>query len=148
MHDKKAFLLSLMNPRPDSMELVQIDLDIDDITICDILRNFNKLFPENCRDRFEIRDGKKVYAIVCKSDYLHPFNGIVILIGHDLILNAQCSRYLILSLDESDITTEDRINRINDGITKYLISDAANGIPEFEKFYCRYMYNDYEMLGE
>ena len=62
MHDKKAFIKSLMNPEPESIEIVQINLDISDITICDILRNFNTVFPENCRDRFEMRDGKKVYT--------------------------------------------------------------------------------------
>lgn len=148
MHDKKAFLLSLMNPRPEAIELVQIDLDIADITLCDVLRNFNNLFPENCRARYEIRDGHKVYAIICKSDMLQPLNGIVILIGHDPTLNAECRNYLILSIDEMDITSEDKINRLNEGITKYMISTVAEHIPEFEKFYCRYMYNDYEETQE
>ena len=96
MHDKKAFLLSLMDPKPEEIELVQLDLDIGDITLCDVLRNFNTLFPENCRARYEIRDGHKVYAIICKSDYLQPLHAIVRLIGHDPTINCESKNYLIL----------------------------------------------------
>lgn len=145
MHDKKAFIKSLMNPEPESIEIVQINLDISDITICDILRNFNTVFPENCRDRFEMRDGKKVYTIICKSDYLQPLTGIIILIGKDPDINVECRNYLVLSIDESDIVSEKRINELNDGITRYMLESVAKIMPNFEKFYCRYMYNDYEL---
>ena len=147
MHDKKAFLLSLMDPKPEEIELVQLDLDIGDITLCDVLRNFNTLFPENCRARYEIRDGHKVYAIICKSDYLQPLHAIVLLIGHDPTINCESKNYLVLSIDEMDIIDEAKINKLNNDITRYLVDTIMPYVPEFEKFYCKYIYNDYEDLN-
>ena len=36
------------------------------------------------------------------------------------------------------------MNKVNDMITEYMIASVSKHIPEFEKFYCRYVYNDYE----
>lgn len=144
MYDKRNFIKSLMDPEPEDLELVQIDLDIADLTICDILRNLNSVYPENCRDRFAMKDGRKMVAIICKSDLLDPLSGIVLIVGKDPTINTTTKNYLVLSIDESDITTEETLNVLNDEITKYMIESVSKGIPLFEKFYCRYMYNDYE----
>lgn len=144
MYDKKNFIKSLLDPEPEDLELVQIDLDIADITICDILRNLNKIYPNNCRDRFAMKDGKKVVAVICKSDLLEPISGIVLVIGKDPTINTKTRNYLILSIDESFISNEDSINALNDDMTKYMIETISQGIPLFNKFYCRYVYNDYE----
>ena len=144
MYDKKGFILGLLNPQPKDIDLIQIDLDTDDITISDVFRNFNKLFPTNCRERYEIRNGYKVYAIICKSELLSPLTGIVFIIGHNCEANVTSRNYLVMSIDESAIETEDRINKLNDAITDYMLSTVVECIPDFEKFYCRYVYNDYE----
>jgi hypothetical protein len=144
MFDKKAFILSLINPQPKDVDLIQLDMETADITICDIFRNFNKLFPMNCRERYEIRNGEKVYAILCKSKLLSPISGIIFIISHDCEINLSSKNYLIMSINEADIDTEDKIDRVNDAITDYMVSTIAKNIPEFEKFYCRYVYNDYE----
>ena len=144
MYDYINFILSLLDPEPEDLELVQIDLDIADITICDILRNLNKIYPNNCRDRFAMKDGKKVVAVICKSDLLEPISGIVLVIGKDPTINTKTRNYLILSIDESFISNEDSINALNDDMTKYMIETISQGIPLFNKFYCRYVYNDYE----
>ena len=136
MYDKKNFIKSLLDPEPEDLELVQIDLDIADITICDILRNLNKIYPNNCRDRFAMKDGKK--------DLLEPISGMVLVIGKDPTINTKTRNYLILSIDESFISNEDSINALNDDMTKYMIETISQGIPLFNKFYCRYVYNDYE----
>ena len=144
MYDKKGFILGLLNPQPKDIDLIQIDLDTDDITISDVFRNFNKLFPTNCRERYEIRNGYKVYAIICKSQLLSPLTGIVFIIGHNCEANVTSRNYLVMSIDESAIETEDKINKLNDAITDYMLSTVVECIPDFEKFYCRYEYNDYE----
>ena len=139
MYDKKNFIKSLLDPEPEDLELVQIDLDIADITICDILRNLNKIYPNNCRDRFAMKDGKKVVAVICKSDLLEPISGIVLVIGKDPTINTKTRNYLILSIDESFISNEDSINALNDDMTKYMIETISQGIPLLKKFYCRYV---------
>jgi hypothetical protein len=144
MYDKKGFILSLLKPQPKDIDLIQIDLDTDDVTISDIFRNFNKLFPANCRERYEIKNGYKVYAIICKSVLLSPLTGIVFIIGHNCEANVTSRNYLVMSIDESAIETEDKINKLNDAITDYMVSTIVDSLPDFEKFYCRYVYNDYE----
>lgn len=148
MYDKKGFILGLLNPQPKDIDLIQIDLDTDDITISDVFRNFNKLFPTNCRERYEIRNGYKVYAIICKSELLSPLTGIVFIIGHNCEANVTSRNYLVMSIDESAIETEDKINKLNDAITDYMLSTVVECIPDFEKFYCRYVYNDYEQIQD
>lgn len=148
MYDKKGFIIGLLSPPPKDIDLIQIDFETADITICDIFRNFNKLFPTNCRERYEIRNGNKVYAIICKSELINPLSGIIFIIGHDCELNTSSRNYLIMSINEADIDTEDKINRVNDAITDYMVSTIAEHIPEFEKFYCRYVYNDYEQIQD
>lgn len=144
MYDKKAFILSLLTPQPKDIEIVQIDMETADITICDIFRNFNKLFPINCRERYDIKTGDKVYAIICKSELIAPLSGIIFIIGHGCEVNMSSKNYLIMSIDEANIDTEDKMNKVNDVITEYMISSISKYVPEFEKFYCRYVYNDYE----
>lgn len=148
MYDKKGFIMSLLDPSPDDIDLIQIDMETADITISDIFRNFNKLFPLNCRERYEIKNGKKAYAIICKSKLLNPLSGIIFIIGHKCQVNTESKNYLVMSINEGDIDTEDRINRVNDAITDYMIETVAKYIPNFEKFYCRYVYNDYELENE
>ena len=146
MYDKKGFILSLLDPQPKDVDIIQIDLETADITICDIFRNFNKIFPDNCMERYEIRNGEKVYAILCKSQLLNPLSGIIFIIGHKCNVNTSSRNYLIMSINENDIDTEDKINRVNDAITDYMIMTISKYLPEFDKFYCRYVYNDYEQV--
>ena len=146
MYDKKGFIKGLLSPPPDEIELIQLDLETADITICDIFRNFNKLLPANCRERYEIKNGKKVYAFICKSELLNPLSGIIFIIGHNCQVNTSSRNYVIMSINESDISDESRINKVNDAITEYMLATVATYIPEFEKFYCRYVYNDYEQV--
>lgn len=144
MYDKRNFIKSLFDPEPEDLELVQIDLDLTDLTICDVLRNLNSVYPANCRDRFAMKDGRKMIAIICKSDLIEPLSGIVLIVGKDPTINTTTKNYLVLSIDEADITTEESLNVLNDEITKYMIEKVAKYVPMFEKFYCRYMYNDFE----
>ena len=140
--------MSLLNPRPNDIDLIQLDMETADVTISDIFRNFNKLFPLNCRERYEIKNGKKAYVIICKSKLINPLSGIIFIIGHDCQVNTESRNYLVMSINESDIDTEAKINRVNNAITDYMIETVAKFIPEFEKFYCRYIYNDYEYIEE
>ena len=56
MYDKKAFIKGLLSPPPKDVEIIQIDLDTANITICDIFRNFNTLLTANSRERYEIKN--------------------------------------------------------------------------------------------
>lgn len=140
----KDKIKELIIPEPEDLEIVQINLDIKDITICDIFRNFNTLFPYNSQDRFEMRDGKKVYAIILRSVYLDPLTGIVLLLGNNTDINAECRNYVILSINERELKDEISIHNINEIITKYLIDRIEKVCPNFPKFFVKYVYNDYE----
>lgn len=146
MYDKKAFIKGLLSPPPKDVEIIQIDLDTANITICDIFRNFNTLLPANCRERYEIKNSYKVYAIICRSELLSPLSGLIFMIGNNLEVDASSRNYIIMAINESDIETEDKLNKVNDAITDFMAATIVDYIPDeqFKLFYCRYMYNAYE----
>ena len=94
MYDKKKFLMNFLPDSVEDLQLVMIDLEMTGLTICDILRNINRVYPQNSNDRFKMIDGKKVIAVVCKSELLDPISGIVLLIGGDLDIQIKSKLYL------------------------------------------------------
>ena len=76
MYDKKKFLMSFLPESVEDLKVIHIDLELTGLTLCDILRNINKSFPKNSKDRYDMMDGKKLIAVICKSDLLYPISGI------------------------------------------------------------------------
>lgn len=148
MYDKKKFLMSFLPDSVEDLQLVMIDLEMTGLTICDILRNINRVYPQNSSDRYNMIDGKKVIAVICKSELLDPVAGIVLLVGGDLDIQISSKNYMLISIDERDIRTEESLNRINTEIMVYLAKQLTGIVPDFIKFSNRSLYNDYEDLEE
>ena len=148
MYDKKKFLMSFLPDSVEDLQLVMIDLEMTGLTICDILRNINRVYPQNASDRYNMIDGKKVIAVICKSELLDPVAGIVLLVGGDLDIQISSKNYMLISIDERDIRTEESLNRINTEIMVYLAKQLTGIVPDFIKFSNRSLYNDYEDLEE
>lgn len=146
MNDKKAFIKTFFPDTVEDIQLVYMNLDQNKLTFCDILRNINRYFPSNSKDRNDMRDGKKVVAVICRSDLIEPLNGIVLLISHDVQIRAESKSYVLISIDEEDIATEDSLNDVNEEITVYLAKLIREAVVNFDEFYLRHIYNDYELL--
>ena len=137
---------------PESVESfihAQIDLDITNLTISDVLRNFNKAYPRNTIEREQISAGRTVYGVLCKSEYLFPLKGVLLFItGGNVDLNITSRKFAVVSIDESDILTETRIMDVNDNLSVYLAKNYKEYIADFDMFYNRFMYNAYEAERE
>lgn len=144
MNDKKNFIKTFFPESVTDIQLVYMNLDQNGLTLCDILRNINRFFPLNSRDRFEMVDGKKVVAVICRSDLIEPINGIILLISHEVEIQTQSKNYVLISVDEEDIRDEDSLNDVNDQITMYLAKLMRGRVLNFDEFYVRHIYNDYE----
>jgi hypothetical protein len=148
MYDKKKFLMNFLPDSIEDLQLIHIDLEMTGLTICDILRNINRTFPQNSKDRYAMIDGKKLIAVVCKSDLLYPISGIILLVGGDLDIRIQSRNYVLISVNEKDITSEDKLNKINNDMMVYLAKMLMPHVKAFKEFCNRSLYNDYETLGE
>lgn len=148
MYDKKKFLMEFLPESVEDLQLVMIDLEMTGLTICDILRNINRVYPQNTRDRYKIIDGRKVIAVICKSELLDPISGIVLLIGGGLDIQIKSKNYILISIDEKHIVDEESLNNINTEIMVYLAKLLSGVVPEFIKFSNRSLYNDYENFEE
>lgn len=148
MHDKKDFIRQFLPKTIEDIHIVQIDLDITGLTLCDILRNINTTFPLNGRNRAEIIQGTKAVMVVAKSALIEPFAGIILLVGHDIDIKVRSKNYLIIAVDEIEIREEQNLSDLNIDIMVY-IADAMKGIvPNFLEFSNRCLYYDYEDKGE
>ena len=148
MYDKKKFLMNFLPDSVEDLQLIHIDLEMTGLTLVDILRNINKAFPLNSKDRYAMIDCKKVIAVVCKSELLSPISGIVLLVGGDLNIKIQSKKYVLISVNEADISSEDKLNDINNDIMVYMAKMLMPNVKAFNEFSNRSLYNDYEELGE
>ena len=149
MQDKKGFIKSFFPESVEDLQLLSIDLEITGLTLCDILRNINKTFPANSKDRYDIKDGTKVVAVICKSELISPISGIILVIGNSSItINTESRNYILISIDEKDISDEDTLDDINTQIILYLAKLMRGKVSSFDEFLKKSLYNDYEDLGE
>lgn len=146
MNDKKSFLKAFFPESVEDIQLTTLDLDTTNLTIADIMRNINKTYPINSRDRFDIIDGRKIIAVICKSDLISPANGIILIFGHNVPVQTVSKNYVLITIDEADIRDESTINSINNDIIIYLAKLFRGGVRNFDEFFNRYLYNDYERL--
>lgn len=142
MLNKVEFIRTFFSDSVKEIHFVQIDLDITDLSIADILRNVNKTFPSNTRERNKIISGDKVVGILCKSKYLDPMTGLMLLIcGRDIEINAISKNYILIGVNEAKIINDDVIAEVLDNITKYMIKEFNNCIDSFNDFYVKYVYD-------
>ena len=148
MYDKKKFLMSFLPESVEDLKVIHIDLELTGLTLCDILRNINKSFPKNSKDRYDMMDGKKLIAVICKSDLLYPISGIILLVGGSLDIRIKSRNYVLISVNEADIVDEETLDHVNTDIMVYLAKTLMPYVKAFNEFSNRSLYNDYERLGE
>ncbi len=148
MYDKKGFIKEFLPDTVEDINLVQIDLDVTSLTLCDILRNINTTFPLNGKRRSDIINGKNVVMVIARSEMIEPFAGIILLVGHELDIRVRSRNYLIIAVDEEEIRDEDTLTELNSDIMVYLAEAMRGVVPNFLEFSNRCLYYDYEYKGE
>lgn len=149
--NKQEFMTSFLGKNVEDLVITQTNLDATDLSIADILRNINKIFPSNSRDRNKIASGEKVVSVICRSDYLEPLSGIILMITSDnmeLKKDLLSRNYIILLINEKDIKTSKGIKKITDILLSYLVSQYKNTLISLDKFYSRYVYNEDEIFDD
>ena len=138
-------LKEFLSPNVENLIHTQIDLDITNLTLSDVMRNIDHTYPKSTIERERISEGRTALAVLCKSEYLFPLKGILLLvIGDNVDANIISQKYAVVCVNERDITTETRIMNINDHICVYLAKNYKEIIEDFDMFYNRFLYNAYE----
>lgn len=149
IRNKQEFLQAFLPEEIEDIHYAQIDLDANDLSIADILRNVNTTFPKNSRNRNRIVNGTLAVAILCKSELLDPLSGLLLLIsGDDTEIELVSKNYIIVTVSESRIENDLDIKDAIDHITKYVISEFKNSLEDFNSFYAKYIYDEDEMYLE
>ena len=145
IYDKKDFIKTFLSDKIEDMSFAQINLDISDMSISDILRNINSTYPINSRCRNQITSGQFAVAILCRSEYLYPYKGLLIIIANaDKAIEIYSRDYIVMTVSDNDIKTDESIVNIINVLTSYLITNFKDDIDDFEKFYLKYVYDPEE----
>lgn len=145
MPNKMDIIRSFISDKVSDISAVQFDLDIRQMTIPDIFRDINDVYPVGSRERDNIRDGRFVIGILCVSEYLAPYKGIIFLLSNDKIEpKGESSKYILLAIDEEMIQSDEHVYVLSQRISEYLLKNFADDMPKFKDFYVRYLYDDYE----
>lgn len=130
----------------ESISFVKIDLDITDLSIADILRNIDKTFPKNSRDRNMIASSRMVVAVLCKSTLLRPLDGLILIISDNAAkIQIESKNYIVMSVSEDTISDKNKIMDMLDRFTTYLIHNYGEKVESFKDFYMKYIFDDYEL---
>ena len=144
--DKNTVLRSVLPPEVKEMDHTQINLDSTDLSLPDILRNLNKLYPVNTRNRNRIQDGEMVLSVLCKTETLYPYAGLLIIIGKkDLDIDITSKDYIVFTIAENRIVNDLKISSLIDDITQVLISKYQKNLKNLPDFYRKYVYDETEM---
>lgn len=145
MPNKMDIIRSFISDKVSDISAVQFDLDIRQMTIPDIFRDINDVYPVGSRERDNIRDGRFVIGILCVSEYLAPYKGIIFLLSNDKIEpKGESSKYILLAIDEEMIQSDEHVYVLSQRISEYLLKNFADDMPKLKDFYVRYLYDDYE----
>ncbi len=133
---------------PDSIENIihtEIDLDITNLTLADVMRHINHIYPKNTIAREKMANGSLAIAVLCKSEYLDPLKGVLLLfVGDDVEIDVSSKKYAVIIISEQNIINEHRIMDVNDNLAVYLAKNYKNAVDDFNMFYNRFLYNAYE----
>lgn len=146
---KKEFIRTFLPENIEDISFSQINLDITDLSIADILRNINSTFPIHSRNRSRIEGGSYAVAVLCKSETIDPISGILLIITNGTNeIEVYSKNYIVITIDEEKIKSEESIQKVTENITRFLISDFKNIFDDFNSFYVKYVYNEYEYEKE
>lgn len=148
-NSKESFVKTFLPDSIKDINFAQIDMDITDLALADILRNINKTFPKNSHIRNAIASGNHAVGILCKTELLYPLSGLLLIVtGDDTLIELISKNYLVISVQEDDITDDEKIKNVLDNITKYIIVEFKDTIEKFHEFYAKFVYDEYEMESE
>ena len=133
---------------PDTVREIKtasIDLDFTGLSVADIFRNLNTLYPQMSRERGMLKSGRMVICVITKSELLSPYKGIVFLVTNNALdIKAYSKKYMIFAIDESSISEEDDVLNMITNLTKYLIHNCKNDIDKLQDFFLKYVYDPEE----
>lgn len=147
--NKKEFIRTFLPSKVEDISFAQIDMDITDLSIADVLRNINTTYPKNSRVRNAIINGRVAVGVLCKTELLYPLSGILLIVsnGEDPI-EIVSKNYIVISVSELRIQSDDEIKLVLDDITRYIIKEFKFSIPKFTEFYVKFVYDPYEEESE
>lgn len=145
VYNKQEFIKAYLNDKIEEISFAQIDLDISDLSVSDILRNINTTYPTNTRCRNQISSGQLAVAVLCKSEFMYPMKGLlIIVVNSDKPIELISKDYIVMTVSDDDITSDESIVNIIKGLTDYLIENFQNVFENFQEFYLRYVYDPQE----
>lgn len=147
--NKDEFIKKFLPESIKDIDYTQINLDATDLSLSDILRNINSLYPKNSKSRMDIEDGSLAISILCKSDTLYPYKGVFIIIcKKNLDVEIASSSYIVFSISEERITTEDDLELLMDDILNYLVTQYSDTMSNLPDFYKKFVYNETELYED
>lgn len=146
---KEEFLNSFLPSSIRDLDYTQINLDITDLSLSDVLRNINKLYPQNTRSRMAIEGGEMAVGVMCKTDTIDPYNGVLLLVcGKGVEINITSCEYIVLSISEDRIKTEEGLMDLISDITGFLVTNYSSEMRNLPDFYRKFVYNETELYDE
>ena len=146
MPNKTDIIRKFLPDKVTDIITVQIDLDTTQLGIADVFRNLNKAYPQSTRERANIRDGRLVIGILCKSELILPYKGIIFLVTNDETdVKGTACKYILYAVPESNIQTNAEIFNMCQEIGIDLAKNVNLDTKKYPEFYQKYVYDDYEM---
>lgn len=143
---KQEFVKTFLPDSYETIHFAQIDLDISDLSLADVLRNVNKTFPTNTRNRNRIASANLAVGILCTTELLDPLSGLLLIItDEDTEIEIVSANYMVIAVPESKIKNDEDIKEVIDMVTKYLLESFKDGLLKFNEFYVKFIYDPYEM---
>ena len=147
--NKEEFLKAFLPDTVKEFEYTHINLDTTDLSISDVLRNLNKLYPMNSRARMQLEGGELALAVLCKTETVDPYGGVFILVSSkQLEISISSSNYIVLCISEDRIKTEKLIQDLMEEITSFLIMNYAKTMRNLPDFYRKFVYNETELYED
>lgn len=149
IENKVEFLKTFLPPSVRDIDYTQINLDVTDLSFSDILRNLNKLYPPNSRNRNAIENGEMALGVLCKTETLEPYSGVFLLVCQkDLEVNILSKSYIVLCISEQRIRTETSLMDLMEDITGFMIANYYETMKNLPDFYRKFIYNETELYED
>ena len=149
IENKVEFLKTFLPPSVRDIDYTQINLDVTDLSFSDILRNLNKLYPPNSRNRNAIENGEMALGVLCKTETLEPYSGVFLLVCQkDLEVNILSKSYIVLCISEQRIRTEESLMDLMEDITGFMIANYYETMRNLPDFYRKFIYNETELYED
>ena len=146
MPNKTDIIRKFLPDKVTDIITVQIDLDTTQLGIADVFRNLNKAYPQSTRERANIRDGRLVIGILCKSELILPYKGIIFLVTNDETdVKGTACKYILYAVSENNLKSNDTIFSMCQEIGLDLAKNVSLDTKKYPEFYQKYVYDDYEM---